>query len=177
MDVGFLILGPDRNVAGLINTLGSIRNQKHKDASIYVAGNDATDEDLKEFSVYCPSFKGGNTITSLVNTGMKKIKSEWVCIVFGGSRIPFDMEKKWETFCKSESDILYPIVEKKYNFVDGTFNGVLINKKFFLKVGKFPNVTMQKHGMNDFEFVKLLWATDALQHGAMFKGIVGMRVI
>lgn len=177
MDVGFLILGPDRNVAGLINTVGSIRNQNHKNASVYVAGNDATDNDLQEFNTYCSSYVGGNTITSLVNTGMEKMTCEWACIMFSGSRVPFDVERKWDSFCKAETDILYPIVEKKYNFVDGTFNGVLINRNFFAKIGKFPDVTMKKTGLNDFEFIKLMWATDALKHGALFKGILGMRFI
>lgn len=177
MDVGFLILGPDRNIAGLKNTLGSIRNLEHKKASIYVVGNDANDEDLEAFNEHCPSYKGGSTITSLVNKGMKKIQSEWACFVFAGSRIPYDIERKWDCFCKDESDVLYPLVEKKYNFVDGTFNGVLINKNFFQKVGKFPTATMKKYGLNDFEFAKLLWASDALQHGVTFKGILGIRVI
>jgi hypothetical protein len=177
MDVGFLIIGSDRNVAGLKNTLGSIRNKKHKESTIYVVGNDANKEDMDEFSNYCPSFKGGNTITGLVNKGISKIKSEWVCIVFGGSRVPRYIESKWNCFCEKETDILYPITEKKYNFIDGTFNGVLINKKFFLKVGKFTTAIMKKQGLNDFEFAKLLWANDAINHGAIFKGIVGIKFI
>jgi hypothetical protein len=177
MDVGFLILGPDRNIAGLINTLSSIKNQTLKEKSIFVVGDDANADDMKEFSNYCPSFKGSKTITSLINTGMEFIKSEWACMVFAGSRIPYDIEKKWNSFCKSEVDVLYPLVEKKYNFAEGTFNGVLINKRFFEKVGKFPTDTVPSFGLNDFEFAKLIWANNAVNHGVIFKGILGMRVI
>lgn len=177
MDVGFIILGPDRNIAGLKNTLGSIRLYSYNRPSIYVVGKDANEKDIEEFRDFCPTYQGENTITSLVNTGMKKIKTEWACIVFGGSRIPIGIENKWRTFCKKESDVLYPVVEGKYNFVEGTFNGVLINTHFFDRVGNFHTAAMQKHGMNDFEFIKLLWATDAIDHGVTFKGIVGMRVI
>lgn len=177
MDVGFLILGPDRNVAGLRNTLSSICHYSYDRSSIYVVGNDATEDDVHNFQKYCKTYKGEKTITSLVNVGMHKIENEWACIVFAGSRIPPGIEKKWLNFCKKESDVLYPIVEGRYNFVDGSFNGVLINTQFFKKVGCFPSAIMHKLGMNDFEFVKLLWATDAVEHGATFKGIIGMRVI
>ena len=58
-----------------------------------------------------------------------------------------------------------------------SFNGVLINKKFFKEVGKFPEAPMEKDGMNDFELAKLFWACDAVGKGVQFKGIVGLRVI
>jgi hypothetical protein len=177
MDVGFLILSPDRNVAGLKNTVGSIKLRCYDRDYICVVGSDATAKDVKEMKQYCPTYKGQDTITSLVNVGMKKIKNDWACIVFGGSRVPSCIEKKWQSFCKKETDVLFPVVEGKNNFVDGCFNGVLINVKFFQQVGDFPANVMQKHGMNDFEFAKLLWASEALSNGVLFKGIIGMRVI
>jgi hypothetical protein len=177
MDVGFLILSPDRNVAGLKNTIGSIKLRCYNRDCVCVVGNDATTKDVKEMKEYCPTFKGHDTITSLINTGMKKIKNDWACIIFGGSRVPNFIERKWQHFCKSDVDVLFPIVEGKNNFVDGCFNGVLINVKFFQKVGEFPANVMQKQGLNDFEFAKLLWASEALAHGVLFKGIVGMRAI
>ncbi len=177
MDIGFLILSPDRNVAGLRNTLGSIRQHSYNRESICVVGNDANAKDIKEMKEFCPTYKGDSTITSLVNVGMSKLKQDWAFIVFGGSRLHMFIEKSWASFCKEESDVLYPIAEGKYDFAEGSFNGVLLNKNFFKKVGNFPTETMQKEGMNDFEFAKLIWAYDAILHGATFKGIVGMRVI
>lgn len=177
MDIGFLILSPDRNVAGLKNSVGSIKHHSYNRESICVVGSDANAKDIKDMKVYCPTYKGQNTITSLVNVGMKKLKHDWAFIMFGGSRIHQYIERKFEYFCKSESDILFPTAEGKYDFVEGSFNGVLINTHFFKKVGDFPAATMRKDGLNDFEFAKLLWALDACQHGATFKAIVGMRVI
>lgn len=177
MDVGFLILSPDRNIAGLKNTIGSIKLRSYNRDCVCVVGEDASTKDVKEMKELCPTFKGKDTITSLINTGMKKIKNDWVCMLFGGTRVPSVIEKKLEAACKLENEIIYPLVENKYNFVEGCFNGVVINNKFFQKVGDFPTSTMKKFGLNDFEFVKMLWASDALEKGAVFKGVLGIRII
>jgi hypothetical protein len=177
MDVGFVILSPDRNAAGLKNTIGSIKLRCYNRNYLCIVGDDANAKDIKEMKEYCPTFKGKNTITSLINLGMKKTKNKWACIVFGGSRVPNCIEKKWSAFAQKDTDVLFPVVENKNDFVQGCFNGVLINCEFFKKVGDFPTITMQKLGMNDFEFAKLIWASDAVSHGATFKGVIGMRSI
>lgn len=177
MDLGFVILCPDRSTAGLKNSLGSIKLRSYQRDSICVVDKSSTTKDVKDLKDLCPTYKGKDTITSLINTGMKKIKNEWVCMIFGGSRIPHNIEKKLSLFCKKDSDVIYPLVENKYNFVDGSFNGVTINKNFFEKVGDFPDQKMKKDGLNDFELAKLLWADAAMEHGVVFKGILGMRVI
>lgn len=177
MDVGFVILSPDRNIAGLKNTIGSIKLRSYNREYICIVGDDANTKDIKEMKEYCPTFKGKDTITSLINLGIKKTKNKWACVVFGGSRIPNCIEKKWITFAKEPNHVLFPVAENKSDFVQGCFNGVLINCDFFKLVGDFPTTTMQKHGMNDFEFAKLMWASDAVDCGAIFKGIIGMRVI
>lgn len=177
MDVGFLILSPDRNVAGLRNTIGSIKNNSYNRESLCVVGETANADDLKEMREYCPTYKGKDTITSLVNVGMKKLKHEWAFVLFGGSRIPTYLERKFEAFCKSEKDVLFPVVDGKYDFIEGSFNGVMINTRFFQHVGDFPTTTMQKYGMTDFELAKMFWAVDAAEHGVQFKAIVGMKII
>lgn len=177
MDIGFIILSPDRNIAGLKNTVGSIRLKSYDRSYLCIVGEDATAKDIKEMKEYCPTFKGKNTITSLINLGLKKTKNEWACIIFGGSRVPSSIEKKLESSCKLPNEIVYPIAENKFNFIEGCFNGVAINTEFFKKVGDFPNFPMNKHGLNDFELAKMFWALDAMEHGAVFKGVLGMRVI
>jgi len=177
MDLGFIILCPDRSAAGLKNSLGSIRLRSYKRESICLVDKSSNTKDIKDLKNFCPTYKGKDTITSLVNLGIKKIKNEWACIIFGGSRIPSNIEKKLYTFCKEERDVIYPLVENKYNFIEGSFNGVTINKNFFEKVGDFPDQQMRKDGLNDFELAKLLWADNAMKHGVVFKGILGMRVI
>jgi hypothetical protein len=178
MDVGIVILCPDRNPAGLRNSVGSIRYHCYDRECLAVVPGDTSPVTIRELKEHCDLIhKGKDTITSLVNAGMKKLKHEWGFIIFGGSRVVPYLERRFTSFVKSDKDVLYPIVDKKYDFVEGCFNGVLINRKFFQEVGDFPTETMQKQGLNDFEFAKLLWAIDAMNKGAKFKGIVGMRII
>jgi hypothetical protein len=177
MDVGFIILCPDRRIGGLKNTLGSIRCHSYNREAICVVGDDTTDEELKSFKQICETHKGDNTITSLINTGMKKLRQEWACLLFSGSRIPSYIEWKFSSWIKDEKDVLFPVVDRKHDFITGSLNGVVINRRFFEEVGNFPTVTMKKHGLNDFEFAKMFWAIDAIEKGCKFKAIVGMRVI
>lgn len=177
VDLSFLILCPDRNRGGLRNTVGSITSYAWNRPSICVVGEDATAAEVKELKEFCPTYKGENTITSLINVGMKKIKTDWAFILFSGSRIPTFLEHKLRNFVKEETDVLFPVVDRKWDFISGSFNGVLINTKFFKKAGEFPTVSMQKQGMNDFEMAKMFWALGALEAGVTFKAIVGMRII
>jgi len=177
MDVSFLILCPDKKMSGLKNTLGSIRFNSYNRESICIVGDNTDATEIKDFKELCETHKGGDTITSLINLGIKKIKTEWVFIIFAGSRIPTFIEKKLQMFAKQEEDVLFPVVEKKYDFVEGSFNGVMINKNFFKKVGEFQTTKMPKAGLTDFEFSKMLWAINALDHKVSFKAIVGMHII
>lgn len=177
LDFGFIILCPDRNPGALKNTCGSVRHHSYDRDAIAVVGNDANKEDIATMKEICPTYKGKDTITSLVNKGFYHLKHEWGFIVFAGSRVQPLFERRLKPFANEYSDILFPVVEKRCDFVSGSFNGVLINKKFFKEVGKFPETTMIKEGVNDFEMAKLFWAVDAVAKGAKFKGIVGLRVI
>lgn len=177
MDIGFIILCPDHNYVGLKNSAGSIKYHCYGREYVGVVGSDATANDIKEMKDICPVYKGKNTITSLVNVGMKKIKHEWAFIMFGGSRVFRYIERKFTTFVKSNKDILYPVIDRKCDFVEGCFNGVLINVDFFKEIGDFPEAVAEKQGFNDFEMTKLFWSVDAIDKGAIFKGIIGMHII
>jgi hypothetical protein len=177
IDFAFVVLCPDRSLAGLKNTLGSIRHFSSDRESLAIVGKDANSADMKEFKTLCPTHKGKDTITSLVNVGMKKLKHEWGLMLFGGSRIPMTLERKLRTFLVGQKDVLYPVVDRRCDFVSGSFNGVLINKEFFDEVGNFPESAMVKEDFNDFEAAKLFWSLDAIGKGATFKGIVGMKII
>ena len=177
MDVGIVVLCPDRNPAALRNTVGSVNYSLYDRECIAIVPKAISPKEVIELKEFAPVYKGKDTITSLVNVGMKRLKQEWGFVVFAGSRVPKFLERKFATFVKSNKDVIYPIVDRKCNFVEGSFNGVLFNKEFFKEAGDFPDVPMEKPGLNDFEFAKLLWATNALNVGAVFKGIVGMRTI
>ena len=177
MDIGFIILCPDHNFAGLKNSVGSVVYNCYNRECVAIVGNNADADDVKCMKAICPVHKGKDTITSLVNVGMKKLKHEWAFIMFGGSRVQHYIERRFYSFIKNRTDVLYPIVERKCNFVEGCFNGVVINTEFFKEVGEFPEAVAEKQGFNDFEMAKLFWAVDAIDKGAKFKGIVGMKVI
>jgi hypothetical protein len=177
LDLGFLILSPDKRPRELKNSCGSVRNHSFGRQAICIVGKDATAPEVKALKEHCEVYKGKDTITSLVNTGMSKIKNEWAFIIFSGSRIRLYLEQRLSRFVTSPDEILYPVVERKINFVDSPFDGILINKKTFKKVGNFPDAKMEKEDFNDFEASKLLWANDAVEAGCVFKGIVGMKVI
>jgi len=178
MDVGFILLCPDRKPSLVKNTVRSIKyNCRGKDY-ITIVPNDTTAKEIKEIKEYCPTvFKGKNTITSLTNIGMKRLKHEWGFVIFAGSRVQHSVLRKWDIFVDSEKNILYPLINGKYNFVEGSFNGVLFNKSFFKEVGNFPSEPIESKNLNDFEIAKLLWSIDAINKGAIFKGIVGMNLI
>lgn len=177
MDLGFVILCPDKDARALRNTVRSIRHFTDRDA-ICVVGNNAGPHDIKKLKEWCDNVhKGKDTITSLMNAGMKRIKHDWAFILFAGSQIKPFLEQRLSRFVTSDKDILFPVVADKYNFVEGSCNGILINRHTFKEIGDMPEAPMHKQGFNDFEVSKVFWANDALNYGCQFKGIVGLRII
>jgi hypothetical protein len=79
-------------------------------------------------------------------------------------------------FIKDDKDILFPVIDRKTNFIDGSMNGIIIRKSTFLKVGNFQTQTMQKKTANEIELIKTFWALDAIENGCTFKAIVGMKI-
>lgn len=177
MDFSVIIISHNYNIGGIKSTVNSVKTSTYNRNSICVVTEDVPDKELKEIKNIVEVYKAKNTITSLINTGIKKNKNQWSFIVFAGSRIPYYIEKKLDCFCKNDKDILFPVIDRKINFVDGCFNGVLINNKFFKEVGDFPNFSFQKQNVNDFEVAKMIWATEAIEKGGQFKAIVGMKII
>lgn len=177
MDIQYIILCPDRNLGGLKNTVGSIKFNTVDRNFLCVVGNDVYPDELEEFQNTCPTFVGKDTLTSLINLGLKTISSEWGFILFAGSRTSRYLENKLDVFAKNENDVLFPVVDYKTDFVYGSFNGVLINTQLFKKVGDFPTSIMKKKGVNDFEMAKMFWHISAVEKGAIFKAIVGMKII
>lgn len=173
---GFIVLCPERNLGGLKNTVNSIKRGYENASVICTIANDANKDEIKEASNLCDVYKGGSTITSLINTGMKKTKENWNIIVFAGSWITPQLRRKFDLFVKDEKDILFPVMWRKTNFIEGSMNGLIIHKKAFKEVGDFPNGPMQKAGVPEMELIKMFWALDAIKLGYVFKAIVGMKV-
>ncbi len=176
MDIGLVILAPDRNLAALKTSLASTSNHMFKRDVICVVPEETTQAELVQLGAVCAVYRSGTEVTCLINDGMSHNKHEWALFLTAGSRVCRSIERKLHVFAKQESDILFPALDAGTNFVDAPFNGVLINKRFFDKMGGFPTASMKKEGLNYFEVAKLLWSITAMENGCAFKAIVGMKV-
>lgn len=165
----FVILAPEHS-KNLINiTYNSINYHYPDSSSITVIDSKATKEETAEIKEICPVYKGKDTITSLINVGMRHAPSDWVFLIFSGTIVRQRLNEKFSFYIGSEKDILFPVANRKYNFIDGTLNGLFINKKTFKEVGE----------MNDegsLEFVKAEWAMSAIEYGCKFKAIIGSKM-
>lgn len=117
-----------------------------------------------------PVFKGGNCVTSLFDTGILNSLGRWAYLVFAGSSLRKNMDLKLSRYVEADSNVLFPVVDRVWNFVDGSMNGVLINRNFFESVGEFGSG-------NPLKLTKLIWADKAINAGCKFKAIVGAIIV
>lgn len=179
IDYGFVILSPDHNFGLLTCTMRSLMAY-HADRPVVCAtAQDATPADLKEMKTMCPKvFRGGNTITGLINKGMEKGHAEWNFIIMEGVTVRKPIQHLYSVFLQDKKDILYPIVTEydmqgkpirvRSSFEEATLNGILIHKETFKEVGKFTD--------NPLEISKLMWALEAIDKECKFKAILGARL-
>lgn len=169
-DYGFIILCSERRINLLSTTANSIKYRYEKTPYICVTDDSAKASDLKEMKSICPTFKGKNTFSSLINVGVKNAKPDWNFIVFAGSTVCAKLNNKYDTFIEDEKDILFPIVDQKYDFVNGSLNGLFFHKKAIKEIG-----TIEEEG--SLEFVKTIWAAKAIIKGYRFKAIANAKII
>ena len=175
LDLEFIILCPNRDVKDLRNTVSSLSFCYQDAESICMVDGSISAKEIKQMKEICPTYKGKDTITSLINAGMKKVKKPWAFMVYAGSRIKTNLPQKLNQFVQSEKDILFPIVQNRTAFSDGSSNGILIHKDTFKIVGNLPTA-QSTNDMNDFEVSKLLWECRAIEAGCQFKAIAGIRI-
>ena len=179
LDINFIIISPDPNISRLKGTVRSIKNNYRENTNIICLVEKKTKKtNIDEMSEICPTFRGGDTITSLMNKGMKKSKEGWCMFIIEGALIPKKIEYKYSSWIESEQDVLFPVlmlhnrdgIPKKIfgNFSNCTLNGILIHKKLFLEVGNFSE--------NPIRISKEFWSYDAFEKGANFKGILGIKI-
>lgn len=175
-DFGFIILSPELNFGALNTTVNSIKRNYNRPA-LCVVSDYFKDGDIDELSQFCPIYRSTQCSASFVNIGIKNSTTPWNFIIKVGTIVSPNLDKKYSFFTKSESDVLFPVVNKRWNFLESTLNGLLINRNFLEKTGYFPENQMYKeNGMSEFEYAKSLWAEKAIQHGCKFKAIVGVRL-
>jgi hypothetical protein len=177
MKFGYTILSIDYNIGGLKNTIRSINNNYNDAEIVCVVNKDVSKDQFSEMKEVCNVYKGGNTITSLINKSFDKIKTDWNIFVIEGARICKNLEKRYSIWIKNENDIIFPLItevnrdgqRKIYDsFHNCTLNGLCINKKFFKNVGNLSE--------NPLEISRKFWAIDALSKNAKFKTILGIKI-
>lgn len=177
MNIGFVILCPNSNVRELKATAASIRRHCYDRRIVAMIPTGTSMATLREMKTICSVHRGKDTLTSLINGGMRWCDDERAFILFAGSKVSSRLEHKLDEFCRSENDVLFPIIEGKWTFVDGSFDGVSISKTLFKQAGEFQNQTAPAGGLNDFQMSKLLWADQAVKHKALFKAVMGLTML
>ncbi len=170
IECGFILICPNHNIGQIKTTLSSIKHNYPKSKIICSIPSHCHDDDAKDINKICPTRKAGATITSLINEGMKNAPClEWNFVVMSGSWVRNLLDKKFSYFIESEKDILFPIVDRKLNFVDGSINGILMHKTAFNDIGPFSTD-------NPIEICKLMWAMTAVEKGYRFKAVLGAAI-
>lgn len=179
--LGFVIISPEPNIARLRDTVRSIGiNFGDQPKVMCSVCRGIKKEQLEEFKSVCPSFRGGDTVMSLINYGMKKMGGRgWRVVVVEGARVPAGLEGRYTRWIEGERDVLYPIVMNHdrdgrpssvlVNFEESTLNGMMIHTSLFAEVGGFSD--------NPISVSKKFWGLDAEERGAKFKAILGVKVI
>lgn len=169
-DFGFLILCPEINYALARVTVGSIKSI-HPDASIKIvvpAGSPKNEIlDMAKLANVIPS--EGDTVTGMMNNGLKASDKFWNFILVGGARVTNYLINKYLYFTKSDKDVLFSVVDRKMYFHDCSLNGIFMNKKSLAEVGKLPD------DCDDILLSKLVWANNAIDKGYKFKAITSAK--
>lgn len=178
---GFIILSPDHNIGGLKGTLRSILNNYSSSVNVVCAtGKTTKPSQFKEMNECCKTYRGGNTITSLINIGLDKGHDEWNIIIMEGCWVKRNIHLKYERWIESYADVLYSIfinynkeghpIKIFKDFEECSLNGICIHKKLFKEIGKFSD--------DPLNVSRLLWSVDAKnKKNANFKGILGTKII
>jgi hypothetical protein len=174
---GFVVLCPEKNIGGMKVTVSSIKHAYEKAPFLCCIGDDVTESELTACQGICETHVGGNTITSLINKGIRESKADWNFLVFAGGWIKSNIYRKFDLFVKDEKDILFQVIDGKDDFVGGSMNGIIIHKKSLKLAGEFPTGPMMKADCNELELIKAFWAFNAIQEGCKFKAIIGMRSV
>ena len=167
LNYGYVIITPENNPAFVKITANSILNRNPEASLVCVCRKDIDDESERTITNICKLYKGNNTYTSLISEGMKHCPSEWNLYLISGAPVENKIQKKYSYFVESEKDILYPVIDRKMNFVQGSINGILMHKNA-KDLGCIPD-------SNSLEKSKLIWSFNAVCQGYKFKGIVGVK--
>lgn len=139
-----------------------------KSEAVIVVPANCSKDDADALAKLKKTYKGGKTIPSMINCGMKHAPcGEWNLIVFSKGWMRNRVDIKYSYFIETEKDILFPVTSHKtYNFVEENICLLMLHKDAFKTIGEFPD-------MENLETSKLIWANKAIEKKYKFKGVVG----
>jgi hypothetical protein len=165
---GFIVLCPNMNTGHLRNTISSIDIYYPDAKTVVILPSDCNKDDYDAVAKLKKTYKGGKTVSSMLNKGIEHGPSEWHFILFSRGWVRNKIDIKYSYFVENEMDILFPIINRNLTFVSADINGMFINKKSFQDIGDFPD-------MESLDSSKVIWASKAIKQGYKFKGIVGAK--
>jgi hypothetical protein len=165
---GFVILCPERNFGGLKVTARSIESFFPNQHYLCVVGDDVSKEEFSEFNGICRTIRAGKTYSSLINTGLSESRTDWSLFFMAGHTARPGVMSRYLHFCKNDKHVLFPVIDRKWQFHEASIHGLFMHKKAVKEVGPFTDQE------EDFQTVKLLWAGSALEKGYQFRALVGV---
>lgn len=170
-DLQFTVLCPEFKFGGVRTTVSSIRSNFNNPEVICSIPDTGTNEESRMVANICPIVKGGATISSMINAGLRKGTRDWNLVLVAGNVIKYNPLLKYVFFTKSEKDVLYRVVDKvRWRWEDASIHGLLMHRKAIGEVGDFPDEESIKS-------CKTLWGARAAKNGYTFKGLVGVKIV
>jgi len=163
--IRFVIVSPEPNIARLKDTVRSVRNNFGEVEVVCSVAKSVKKAQLDEMKGVCDSFRGGETVMSLINAGLKRgQESRWNVLVMEGARVPRGLEYRYRRWIEDENDVIFPIVMQ--HDLEGR---PMIHSSMFKRVGPFSD--------NPIGISKRFWGLDAEEKGARFKAVLGVKII
>lgn len=167
LDMTVVVLAHEKPLSEIKRTFDSLTNLQYDYKRILcVSEKSEINNPIFDNTTLC---KTGDSITTSIDAACKLAKTEWLFFVFAGSYLPKNVDNKNSKYAQDYKDVVFPVVNRHWNFVDATMNGLLISKQFHEEVGDFGSG-------NQLDITKLIWADKAVQKGVKFKAIVGAKL-
>ncbi len=171
LELGIIIICPNSNIGHLKNTISSANVYYPNNKISIILSANCDKEDLEKSSKLKKTYKGGVSLSSMINCGVKNAPCpEWNFIIICKGWIRSRLDIKYSYFIENEKDILFPVTNFKLtNFADTDLNGLLIHKQAFHDIGDFPDI-------ESLDISKLIWINTAIEKQYRFKGVVGAKI-
>lgn len=161
-DFGFIILCPEPYISEI---KFSFNTTKFLNENVRVViGSNFSKDDIVKVSKICDKLDiTEKNLSKMINFGVSRSLFDWNFILYAGAKPTKYLIEKYLYFCKSENDVLYPVVNRRMYFPEASTNGLFFNRKSIPKFQEFEN----------FNESKLTWASDLLDKKINLKGIIG----